>query len=84
MANETDLSAFRVVFRLVLSGLVEPGGIFGEVLQAGECATQQFGGWRAVVGNVGQEAEHAEQGALAHVGRFVEGQVTEIARSMQG
>lgn len=77
-------SACRVIFRLVLSGLVEPGGIFGEVLQAGECASQQFGGWRAVVGNVGQEAEHAEQRALAHVGRFVEGQVTEIARSMQG
>lgn len=84
MANETDLSAFRAVFRLVLSGLVEPGGIFGEVLQAGECAAQQFGGWRAVAGNVGQEAEHAEQGALAHRGRFVEGQVMEAARNMQG
>lgn len=36
-------SACRVIFRFVLSGLVEPGGIFGEVLQAGECAAQQFG-----------------------------------------
>jgi len=43
VTDETDLSAFRAVFRLVLSGLVEPGGIFGEVLQAGECAAQQFG-----------------------------------------
>ena len=73
------IAALHAILRPVfVGGVVEVGGILGEIFQAGEGAGQYFGRWCAVIGNGGKEIEHVEQGAMAALGGVLQGLVAEI------
>ena len=77
--NPMGIAVLHAILRPVfVGGVVEVGGILGEIFQAGEGAGQHFGRWCAVIGNGSKEIEHVEQGAMTAVGGVLQGLVAEI------